>query len=110
MNRITRTLGLLLLMCLAVRLAAWLVTPVLPALGGLFVFVLLGPGCSRADGRTSGTTTGGNERPTPGRLLTHVNGCEISEIRAAARAAEGLSTRVPAAVAAFINKLEGGAT
>ena len=42
MNRITRTLGLLLLICLAVRLAAWLVTPVLPALGVLFFFVLLG--------------------------------------------------------------------
>jgi CHASE2 domain-containing sensor protein len=42
MSRLLRTLGLLLLICLAVRVAAWLVTPVLPALGGLFLFALLG--------------------------------------------------------------------
>lgn len=42
MSRVVRTLGLVLLICLAVRVAAWLVTPVLPALGGFFLFALLG--------------------------------------------------------------------
>jgi thiol:disulfide interchange protein len=42
MTRVVQTLGLVLLICLAVRVAAWLVAPVLPALGVLFLFALLG--------------------------------------------------------------------
>ena len=42
MNRLLHALGTVLLVCLGVRLAAWLVEPVLPLLGGLLIVAAVG--------------------------------------------------------------------
>lgn len=38
-HRVIQALGLILLVCLGVRIAAWLIAPILPALGILVVLV-----------------------------------------------------------------------
>ena len=40
-KRVTSALGLVVLVCLGIRLSAWLITPVLPALGALCVVVAI---------------------------------------------------------------------
>ncbi len=41
MNKLVQSLGMVLLVCVGVRVGAWLVEPVLPLLGGLVVFALI---------------------------------------------------------------------
>lgn len=41
-HRVLQALGLILLVCLGVRVAAWLIEPILPALGVLVVLAAVG--------------------------------------------------------------------
>ena len=41
-QRVIQALGVILMVCLGVRIAAWLIAPVLPALGVLVVFAVVG--------------------------------------------------------------------
>jgi hypothetical protein len=41
MDRAVRAVGLVLLLCIGVRVAAWLIEPVLPLLGAMFVIILI---------------------------------------------------------------------
>jgi len=41
-HRVVQALGLILLVCLGVRIAAWLIEPILPALGVLVVLAVVG--------------------------------------------------------------------
>lgn len=38
LRRVVQALGVVLLVCIGVRVAAWLIAPVLPLLGAMFVF------------------------------------------------------------------------